>query len=432
MDHHFDAACFQLASRWLWLSLHLAKRGSERCPSGPNCLGIHRECATLKGNGGCYIAPQDMILAKHGKSMWKQLMENRLIEKRLSKQDAADLAASCQALPVDPEKWGLFVRGVVNTVPGRVDREALVELLSKRCPYGYGDCSIEFWLAIREIWGDGLKYPITVLFDAYSKCQIPEVRNLLIWSIRRGFAGHGISGKDDAEYVKNAMQWYEKNKDHLVANEEYSYREWRGPVEKWQLEDPQYFEKDLTSRKGEPLFKVRPASASPPRRREPGQAVTKASPSDSQRADNRTNAQQLANLQGTWEVTEMRVNGRLVPQKNVKGERFVFRKETLTEICPDVTKHVEYRIKLGFQQELRRMDLIRTIYKLKPPKGVTPSALDLLIEELNHDTTAAIYELKGDSLRICRPCIGCERRPTSFEAEEGFHESVTTLKRVKE
>ena len=77
---------------------------------------------------------------------------------------------------------------------------------------------IEFYLAY---YGEKLKDPILVLGEAFSKCKVPEVRHDIAGAVRRGFAGHGIRGKDDAEYVANAMQWYEKEKNHLIVNEEY-------------------------------------------------------------------------------------------------------------------------------------------------------------------------------------------------------------------
>ena len=61
-----------------------------------------------------------------------------------------------------------------------------------------------------------------VLGEAYSKCQIPETRKDLAAAVRRGFAGLGITGQDDAEYVKNAMCWYEKEKDNVIVSYKYT------------------------------------------------------------------------------------------------------------------------------------------------------------------------------------------------------------------
>jgi len=94
-----------------------------------------------------------------------------------------------------------------------------VKLLSTRCQSEIGISNdIEYYLAD---CGKKLKDPILVLGEAFSKCKVPEVRHDIAGAVRRGFAGHGIRGKDDAEYVANAMQWYEKEKDHLIVNVEY-------------------------------------------------------------------------------------------------------------------------------------------------------------------------------------------------------------------
>ena len=66
----------------------------------------------------------------------------------------------------------------------------------------------------RKTLGD----PIAVLGEAYSQCQIPEVRRQIANAVCRSFTGSGIRGKDDAEFVRNAMKWYEKEKDCLTVN----------------------------------------------------------------------------------------------------------------------------------------------------------------------------------------------------------------------
>jgi hypothetical protein len=82
--------------------------------------------------------------------------------------------------------------------------------------WGYED--IEFYLALR---GNKLKDPILVLGEAFSRCEVPEVRHDIAGAVRRAFIGQGILGEDDAEFVKNAMQWYEKEKSHVTVNPMY-------------------------------------------------------------------------------------------------------------------------------------------------------------------------------------------------------------------
>ena len=47
------------------------------------------------------------------------------------------------------------------------------------------------------------------------------MRHALAASVRRSFAGFGIDGKDNAEFVSNAMRQYTKEKGGLIANIEY-------------------------------------------------------------------------------------------------------------------------------------------------------------------------------------------------------------------
>lgn len=359
---------------------------------------------------------------------------NRLIAKRLSGQDVNDLAASCKALPVDPNDWNPFVYDVFMGVFGRLDRNGLIDVLSTRCPYGLGDYSLEFGLAaLRRKAPNKLQDPVMILGEAYVKCQVPEVRRIIIWPIRRGFAGHGIEGKDDSEFVRNAMEWYEKNKGNLAVNSQYSWIEYVGPVAKHQQDDPQYFDREIASGNRQPLFIEHLGSQRLPTRSERIEAVEpQATLNVLGPTDHRTNEQKLAGLQGTWEVVEVTDDGTLIPKERIKGAKFVFKKEMLVEFAPDGTKDMVYRIRLGSQQEPQAMDMIRTIYKLNPIAGEHPSALDRLLEELNEEITRAIYEMKGDTLQVCLPSHGAMQRPGAFKAAKDSREFLYTLKRVKE
>ena len=157
-------------------------------------------------------------------------------------------------MAIDPHDWSPFVADVFHRLLLRLDRDALIKLLSIRCPYCVGQASLEAALAGREIGGNRLLHPITILGEAYVRCRIPEVRRILIWPIRRSFAGHGIAGKDDAEFVRNAMQWYEENKDHLAVNLQYSFAHSSGAVVKWIQEDPEYFERQIAAGKAQSLY----------------------------------------------------------------------------------------------------------------------------------------------------------------------------------
>ena len=150
-------------------------------------------------------------------------MLRRILESNLSHDALLNLTATCDTLPVRSKDRNHFTNKVLAymewTFINSGDRDNLVKLLSTRCQLricAYDD--IELYLADR---GKKLKDPILVLGEAFSKCKVPEVRHDLAGAVRRGFAGHGIRGKDDAEYVANAMQWYQKEKNHLIVNGDY-------------------------------------------------------------------------------------------------------------------------------------------------------------------------------------------------------------------
>lgn len=155
----------------------------------------------------------------------ENLIEGRykVLATQLSLDDLRGLLASCDSLPIADRQRGEFINAVLAFMVERFvdsgDRQSVVRLLSKRCPIHisfYHD--IEFFLAYR---GNKLKDPILVLGNAYSECTIPDVRHDIAGAVRRGFAGMGIRGADDADFVRNAMQWYEQEKSHLTVNPMY-------------------------------------------------------------------------------------------------------------------------------------------------------------------------------------------------------------------
>ncbi|MDR3635853.1 MAG: hypothetical protein P4L84_18770 [Isosphaeraceae bacterium] len=129
--------------------------------------------------------------------------------------------------PEEPDRPGVFVPDLlafmVKTFVQTGDRERLVDVLSKRCPslIDWPE-TIEYWLAFR---GWKMREPMLILGEAYARSRAPKTRRALAASIRRSFAGLGIRGKDDAEFVGNAMRWYQQEKGHLIVNETYPRNE---------------------------------------------------------------------------------------------------------------------------------------------------------------------------------------------------------------
>ena len=292
----------------------------------PKIRAIEKEYDSL---GDAYAKNSGLIPGDDlgDKSINVDKMFHSLLKKQLSGSELHQLAAACDTLPADVENAG-FARGVlafiVKSFADSADRESLVRLLSTRCPCSLdGPETIEFVLAAEA---KRLKDPILILGEAYAQCRVPKTRRALAAAVRRGFAGLGIRGKDDADFVMNAMQWYEKEKDHLVvnnyyvANDAYMFKGARNcydsPPDGYEL----LFVKDDGSTGRWVGQRAGPQVSS----NTAGGGVV-GLPATGKAFEN-----DLPRLEGTWEVVEATDDGRPVPQERVKGARFVFRKDVLT------------------------------------------------------------------------------------------------------
>jgi hypothetical protein len=191
------------------------------------------------------------------KSEYAKIIESleNVLKSNLSDADVRQLAASCDTVPAKEEDRSEFESAVlgytVQTLVKAGDREQLVTLLSRRCPSRVRprDC-IEFELADA---GARLKDPIVILSEAYSKCDVPEVRHDLAAALRRGFADKEIPGKGDSEFVENAARWYQREKERVVVNVKYPRNDEYCPLE---LHDryPEGYRRFLSGPEYEPLF----------------------------------------------------------------------------------------------------------------------------------------------------------------------------------
>lgn len=177
----------------------------------------------------------DTLIASLSEPSNKSNYEKRAIKvsdflrKHFSHQEMSDLAAMCGMVPVDEKDWSGFewylILEMASVFLKDGDRNSLVTLFSTRFPSRFHFMDIED-MVVRH--GTKLKDPVLILGDAYSKCQVPEVRLKIAQAIRRGFKGSGIRGNDDADFVTNAMRWYEREKDHLAFNPAYCYNRGHG------------------------------------------------------------------------------------------------------------------------------------------------------------------------------------------------------------
>jgi hypothetical protein len=157
------------------------------------------------------------------------------LKKEFSKEELHRLAASCATMPVYVRKqtqfqYDLLVH-LVAMFADSGDREGLVILLSSQCPpRDIYDHNIEEFVAsvgedVRNcgvvVEAKTMTDPILIFGGAYERCKVPEVRGAIAAAVRRAFTGLGVTGENDADFVRNAMKFYEQNKDQLVLNQWY-------------------------------------------------------------------------------------------------------------------------------------------------------------------------------------------------------------------
>jgi uncharacterized protein (TIGR03067 family) len=118
-----------------------------------------------------------------------------------------------------------------------------------------------------------------------------------------------------------------------------------------------------------------------------------------------------AKLQGVWKVTGLETQGEKAPAEAASGVRFVFDGDKL---------HIHHG-----DEERKAAEV-----KLNP--SVNPKSIDLIDAE-EKKTVPGIYELDGDTLRLCLGEAGDEKsRPANFVTRAGVQQSLFVLKRDRE
>jgi uncharacterized protein (TIGR03067 family) len=120
---------------------------------------------------------------------------------------------------------------------------------------------------------------------------------------------------------------------------------------------------------------------------------------------------ELARLQGTWEMAALEVNGEEVPQKKLKGTTLTIRGDRYIVKVKD-TSH-ETTIKLDPTKDPKAIDMYF-------PDGVEVPKL-----------SKGVYDLDGDTFRLCRHQMPGEERPTQIGSWANTNLFVVTWKRKK-
>jgi uncharacterized protein (TIGR03067 family) len=401
---------------------HATKTVAKISWDSPKMQEIEKEWHSL---WDAYDKNPEMIPGDNGITRYINVVKivHNLLGRRLSDKELRQLVAACDTLPADIENAG-FVRDalafMVKSFADSEDRESLVTLLSRRCPCHVDERgTIECVLAFDA---KRLKDPILILGEAYAKCQVSETRRALAAAVRRGFAGLGIRGKDDADFVKNAMQWYEKEKDGLVVNGYYGAND----ADAFRTH-PEFY--DNPPGGYEFLFVKKDGSTERWVGQRAGPQVSSSTAGGGVAGITATGAtveNDLPKLEGTWEITEATDDGKPVPQEKVKGARFVFRKDVLAIIGARGEEALRGHIRPGSPPQPGAMDLV------SDPGTAPNKPSKSLFDELRGETVVGIYELSGDDLQICVAKPGEWARPTLFRTDSGPGHLMFDLKRLKE
>jgi len=119
-------------------------------------------------------------------------------------------------------------------------------------------------------------------------------------------------------------------------------------------------------------------------------------------------ANDLEALQGTWNISELEVNGQRMPAASFKGSKIAVHGSKFT--TAGMGGAYEGTLRLG---ESNRPKTIDMIFSSGPEKA---------------NTSSGIYELTGDTLQLCLTIAGSQR-PAEFATRAGSSHAFEILKR---
>ena len=117
-------------------------------------------------------------------------------------------------------------------------------------------------------------------------------------------------------------------------------------------------------------------------------------------------------LQGTWEAVEVIMDGEPAPEEVRKELKVIFDGGTMKLTGPG--------------------GIGKRMYDIKLDAGTSPKSLDMMPQEGPFKGKAApgIYELRGDTLKLCLPNKGTDR-PKEFKSTAGSRFGLFIMKRSK-
>jgi hypothetical protein len=215
-----------------------------------DCADVRAIEETWKATGvALEKLPPPRRVSKGGAYRLLEILLWEIMKEHFSASELRELAVSCATMPADSSSFHeSLIRTMLCIFVGSHDREGIVTLLSVHCPWRVGFSNLEDYLAYSK---DLIKDPILVLGEAFAKAKDEWTRARLAAAVRRAFIGSGIRGKDDPEFVNNAMRWYERNKEKLTINHQYNHNYGTLDVRERYSTNPLFIFKDAEKRERE-------------------------------------------------------------------------------------------------------------------------------------------------------------------------------------
>jgi uncharacterized protein (TIGR03067 family) len=120
--------------------------------------------------------------------------------------------------------------------------------------------------------------------------------------------------------------------------------------------------------------------------------------------------EELAKFEGTWKIVSLTVDGTEMPATLFKETRLILRGDKFTHVEGKTAHAGTFKVDLG--KKPKQIDITFTE---GPEKG---------------KTIAGIYELEGDTYKVCIGMKGTDR-PTAFESKAGSGVGLEVLHREK-
>jgi uncharacterized protein (TIGR03067 family) len=124
-------------------------------------------------------------------------------------------------------------------------------------------------------------------------------------------------------------------------------------------------------------------------------------------------------LQGRWAVVAIEANGKQAPPQGIRGFTVTFRGDEVVMAFPGATA------------DGKDNPEVRGSYRLHP--GKQPRAIDFVpaVGPDKGKVVRGIYQLRGDTLKLCLNESAAAARPEAFAAAAGSKRTVLTCRRGK-